>query len=79
MGKLTRSRLPKSQRYYTRTDVNGNFKAGNWEYLGHPNDFMYDHDNTCPLFKRNGFTGTSTKNSFNGIAVFVLCLGAKYM
>ena len=67
-----------SQRYYTRTNFEGNFVPDNWEYLGHPNDFVYDHDKTCPLQRTAGNNGSSGIQ-FNAITVFSLLLGAKYM
>ena len=78
ISKDFRTKKQTSQRYYTRTDLEGNFEDGNWEYLGHPNDFVYDHDNTCPLQRTAGH-GSSGRNTFNAITVFSLLLGAKYM
>lgn len=74
-----RTKKATSQRYYTRTNTKGQFVPGNWAFLGHPNDFVYDHDNTCPL-KRNGAGhGSSARNTFNATTVFSLLLAAKYM
>ena len=78
ISKDFRTKKQTSQRYYTRTDPEGHFMKGNWEYLGHPQDFVYDHDNTCPLQRTAGH-GSSGKNTYNAITVFSLLLVAKYM
>ena len=65
-----------TRRFYTRTNEKGQFYAKSWKMLGHPNDFVYDHDKICPLGERsNGnIAGSVRLQGLNKTVVFVFVL-----